>query len=91
MNANRNTGNLPFDRPAIYQISVQGLVPDNWLDRLEGLRVTVIDDRAAPPLCMLVGELQDQIALASVLNIVHDLHLSVLSLSRFEVPPETPA
>ncbi len=81
-----DTSVYPFDRAAIYQISVQGQVPPNWVDRLEGLMVTCVKVRASEPICTLVGELPDQVALASVLNVLHSLHLSVLSVTRIEIP-----
>ena len=79
---------VPFDRPAIYQISVEGSVPENWLDRFEGMTLTHIEEFSNPPLCTLTGRLEDQVALASVLKVLHELHVTVLSVSRFEIPPE---
>ncbi len=79
---------VPFDRPAIYQISVQGQVPDGWLDRFEGMKLTRISEDSMQPLCILVGRLEDQVSLASVLRVLHHLHITVLSVSRIELPPE---
>jgi hypothetical protein len=87
MNA-RSEPSLPFDRPAIYQISVEGKVPENWLGRFEGMKLTLIEEFSKPPLCTLTGRLEDQVALASVLQLLHELHVTVLSVSRFEIPPE---
>lgn len=78
---------LPFDRPAIYQISVEGQVPDGWLDRFEGMKLTRISEDNRQALCTLVGRLEDQVSLASVLRVLHDLQVTVLSVSRIELPP----
>jgi hypothetical protein len=70
----------PFDSPADYQISVQGRIDPTWSDRLEGMtiRQTAVD--AGTPVTTLQGELQDQAALAGVLNTLYELHLPVLSV-----------
>jgi hypothetical protein len=79
---------LPFDRPAIYQISVEGTVPVNWLDRLEGMTLTLINEFSTPLLCTLTGRLEDQVALAGVLHVLYELHVTVLSVTRIELPSE---
>ena len=86
MNA-RPEPSFPFDQPAYYQISVEGLVPENWLDRLEGMKLTPIEESIKPVLCTLTGRLEDQVALASVLKVLHELHVTVLSVTRIELPP----
>ncbi|MFN8379246.1 MAG: hypothetical protein U0452_11305 [Anaerolineae bacterium] len=73
-----------FDEPALYQIRVEGRIPASWADRLDGMRVTVIS--AAPPsyVSTLTGTLDDQAALAGVLNTLYALHLVVLSVTRID-------
>ncbi len=84
MNTLPDTSRLPFDRPAIYLISVEGRIPPSWLDCLDGMRATVIDGIAAQVVTTLTGELEDQAALAGVLNAIYDLHLTVLSVTRLD-------
>jgi hypothetical protein len=75
---------LPFDRPAFYQIIVQGRVDPTWQDRFEGLAILSIDRETSPPITTLQGQLTDQAALAGVLNTLYELHLPVLSVNRLE-------
>ena len=74
----------PFDNPATYQIIVQGRIDPNWSDRLEGMAVCLTPVEVEPPVTTLMGELNDQAALAGVLNTLYELHLAVLSVKRIE-------
>jgi hypothetical protein len=71
-----------FDRPATYRIDVQGFIPVNWSDRLEGMAITGCSAEAGSPVSELLGELADQAALAGVLNTLFEMHLSVVSVER---------
>ena len=79
----RNT--LPFDSPAIYQITVQGRIDPTWSDRLEGMTICLTTAEAGSPLTTLEGQLSDQAALAGVLNTLYELHLTVLSVKRLNI------
>lgn len=63
-----------------YRIDVQGRIPPNWRDRLEGMAITEGLARAGLPVTTLVGELADQVALTGILNSLVELHLSVISV-----------
>ena len=76
---------IPFDRPATYQISVQGRIDLTWSDRLEGMTIRPATVEAGPLVTTLEGELSDQAALAGVLNSLYELHLTVLLVKRLEV------
>jgi len=73
---------LPYDKPATYQISVQGRIDPTWSDRLEGMRISLDSSLDASPTTTLLGELSDQAALAGVLNTLYELHLTVISVTR---------
>jgi len=73
---------IPFDCPATYQITVQGRIDPGWSDRLEGMTICQTMEEAALPVTTLEGELNDQAALAGVLNTLYELHLTVLSVKR---------
>jgi hypothetical protein len=75
---------LAFDNPATYRISVQGRIDPSWSDRLEGMAIYLATDESNPSVTTLVGELNDQAALAGVLNTLYELHLAVLSVKRLE-------
>ncbi len=76
---------IPFDQPAIYQISVQGRIDPTLSDRLGGMTIFQALVEASPPVTTLEGELRDQAALAGVLNSLYELHLTVLSVERLEI------
>ena len=69
---------IPFDRPATYQIRVQGRIDPNWASLLAGMTIRLITEEACPPVTTLEGELSDQAALLGVLNSLYELHLPVL-------------
>ena len=73
---------IPFDRPAAYQIIVQGRIDPNMSDLLGGMTIQIKSGEGDPPATILNGELRDQAALAGVLNTIYELHLSVLSVER---------
>jgi hypothetical protein len=77
---NRFSNAIHFDRPAIYQICVQGIIDPNWSDRLAGMTIRQVAEEASPPFTILDGELNDQAALLGVLNSLYELHLPVLSV-----------
>jgi hypothetical protein len=71
---------IPFDSPAIYQISVLGKIDPTWSDRLEGMAICLVTVDAGSQITTLIGELTDQAALAGVLDTIYELHLPVLSV-----------
>ena len=62
-----------LDKPATYRISVHGIVPESWIDRLGGMRI-VADSSAATT---LEGWLPDQAALKGVLDTLYELRLCI--------------
>ena len=85
---NRSLRNvIPFDRPAPYEIRVQGKIDPDWSDCLAGMTIRLTAEEACPPVTTLMGELGDQAALAGVLNTLYELHLPVLSVLCLSYPP----
>lgn len=69
---------IPFDRPATYQIRVEGRIDPNWAGLMAGMTIRLTTEEARPPVTTLEGELSDQAALLGVLNSLYELHLPVL-------------
>ncbi len=67
------------DRPATYQIRVQGLLDPQWADWFDGLTIVHEGNET-----LLVGKVIDQSALQGVINKLWDLGLALLSLQRLE-------
>ena len=76
---------LPFDRPATYRISVQGLIDPSWSDLLQGMAICPAAMEMDLPVTTLEGELSDQAALAGVLNTLYEWHLPVLLVKCLEI------
>jgi hypothetical protein len=66
-----------FDKPAIYQIRVKGVLDEEWSNWFDGLTVTWQDDET-----LLTGPVRDQAALHGLLARVRDLGLPLLSVKR---------
>jgi hypothetical protein len=73
-----------FDQPATYQISVQGQIDPSMSDLLGDMTISPDTLEVDPPVTILSGELDDQAALAGVLNILYEMHLTVLMVKRME-------
>jgi hypothetical protein len=81
----RSRNPIPYDRPAIYQISVQGRIDPTWSDNLEGMAIRLAIVEGGTSVTTLEGELSDQAALAGVLNTLYELHMTVLMVQRLEI------
>ena len=76
---------IPFDRPAVYQIVVQGRIDPNMSDLLGGMTISPATAEEGLPVTTLEGDLKDQAALAGVLNTLYELHLPVISVKRLKI------
>jgi hypothetical protein len=77
-----NRDQVSFDSPAFYQIRVQGRIDQTWSDRLEGMAISQPLLDGEPTFTVIKGKLNDQSALAGVLNTLYELHLPVISVER---------
>jgi hypothetical protein len=75
--ADRNTDPQP---PAggYYEICVQGHLNHKWSDWLEGMEVRLLEDGQT----VLCGTIVDQAALMGLLNRLHGLNLTLLSVNQ---------
>ena len=67
-----------MDKPGVYEIQVEGHLADRWSDWFEGLAIR--NDLNGET--TLSGLLSDQAALFGVLNKIHALNLTVISVKR---------
>jgi hypothetical protein len=75
---------IPFDNPARYKIQVQGQIDPGSSDLLGGMAICPVTVGAGSPVTNLEGEISDQAALAGVLTMLYELHLTILSVERVE-------
>jgi hypothetical protein len=67
-------------RGGCFEIHVRGQLDESWSDWLEGLDVTLLENGEM----ILSGHIEDQAALMGVLNKLHGLNLTLLSVSEVE-------
>ena len=67
-----------MDIPFVYDIRVEGHLPDHWSQWFEGLAIYKQPNGET----VLCGVLVDQAALFGVLSRIHDLNLILISVSR---------
>ena len=66
--------------PATYQIQVQGILTQDWSDRLGGMAINAAGQDSEAPVTTLSGRLLDQAALCGILNTLYDMRLPLLSV-----------
>jgi hypothetical protein len=69
-----------MDQPAIYRISVQGRLGDDWAAVFEPLQIRYAAGPDGAPLTVLTGPLADQAALHGALQKLYALCLPLLSV-----------
>lgn len=62
----------------VYEIRIEGVLPEYWSDWFEGLAVHNHEDGETT----LTGALRDQAALFGILHKIHGLNLRIISLRR---------
>jgi hypothetical protein len=77
---------LGLDRPATYQIQVEGRLSEGWSALFEGLTVTVLRGNNGPAITTLTGTIIDQAALHGLLALIRDLGLPLLSVDCVDQP-----
>ena len=77
------TNRRVFDKRAVYEIQVMGVLDQTWTDWFDGLRISTQGDET-----WLRGEVADQAALLGVLAKITNLGLTLLVVKRkMEVEP----
>ncbi len=65
-------------RPAVYRIRVFGVLDPAWSDRLQGMKVSIIQSEQHPDCTELSGWLADQAALMGVLQELYNCGIPLL-------------
>lgn len=76
--------NLSMRGPATYRIIAQGSLDPSWASRMAGMSISEkrFDDGEIETI--LVGRLPDQAALSSVLTVLYELHMPIVSADCLE-------
>ena len=70
--------------PAVYRISIQGILDKNWSDYCGGMTIEHEGDPKHYAMTILMGRLADQSALIGVLNLLYDIGYPILSVEYME-------
>jgi hypothetical protein len=70
--------------PAVYRITIQGILDTNWSDYYGGMTINHQGDPKLDAKSILFGRLADQSALIGVLNSLHDIGYPILSVEYLE-------
>ena len=71
------------DTPALYEIRVRGAFDQKWSDLAEGMTLEVVHE-GAEPMTVIRVVVQDQAALAGLLDALFGLNARVLSVTALE-------
>ena len=85
MSSGQETTAFSYDRPGTYRIRVGGQLTEHWTGRLACLEFEV-NESSGPkgPVTELVGRVRDQAELSGILETLHELHLTLLSVEMLE-------
>ncbi len=76
--------NPALDRPATYQIKVQGRLDERWAEWFGGMTIVVEREGDGLPVTTLTGTVADQAALHGMLRALYTLGLPVCSVTCVE-------
>lgn len=74
---------IPLERPARYEIQVQGRIVQGWVDYFDEMQIAV-EGEDGLAITTLTGCLQDQAALQGLLQKLYNIGLVLLKVSRLE-------
>ncbi len=66
--------------PRVYQIRIVGVLHERWKTWFDGMTVTNLDCGET----LIEGLIQDQSALVGVINQIHSLNLTLISINSIE-------
>jgi len=84
MSEQRQEHDIEFGGPATYRIVVQGVVNQDWADRLAGLKISTTSRGDHPAHSTLEGPIRDQAELSGVLETLYGLHLPILKVEKID-------
>ena len=73
-----------LNHPTIYQIRVRGQLDESWADWFDNMTITVDCESEDQPTTTLTCIMVDQAALQGILRRIHDLNLSLISVSEIK-------
>lgn len=78
-------------QPAIYQITVQGWLDENWSEWFDGMAIANEIETDGPPVTIFTGSIADQAALHGLLVKIYNLGLPLLAINCLKSRPANSA
>lgn len=75
-----------FFMPATYNIRVEGFLDEILSERLAGMTIRTVNRKSRLPVTTLKGSLTDQAELLGVLNVLYNLHMTLIAVERQHAP-----
>jgi hypothetical protein len=75
-----STTNSSVDRPATFQIKVQGRLGPNWSEYFSGMSLTNQQLESGVTVTTMTGVISDQAALHGLIQKIRDLGLSIIQI-----------
>jgi hypothetical protein len=79
------------DKPAVYQIQVQGRLGETWSGWFNDMAITSEKAGDGSAVTTLTGPVIDQVALRGILNRIWNLNLTLIRVSRIEMDTQDEA
>ncbi len=80
----KNRPGVSLLEPAVYRISIQGILDKNWSDYCRGMTIEHEGDPKRYAMTILTGRVADQSALIGVLNLLYDIGYPILLVEYME-------
>lgn len=85
MTETQRSQKLNFGGPASYMIIVQGMLGDDWSDRIAGMTISSEGGTGASARTTLCGTIRDQAELNGVLETLYGLHLPIIKVEQIDI------
>ena len=70
-----------FQKPAVYEIVVNGKLDKKWASRMGGMSIEYFPQIGGHEITTLTGNISDQSALAGILNTLYENHFVIVSVN----------
>ena len=81
MTPDKTKAEFSFTKPAVYKIRVKGVLSANCSDILGEMQISVKQSSGKESESILIGQINDQSALAGVLNTLYEFHHTIISVN----------
>ena len=82
--ATKNESEFSFQKPAIYKIKVEGVLKENWMEKFQGLKISIERPSSGKPVSVLTGKINDQSALSGLLTMLYDYNMTIVSVKMMK-------